>query len=78
MKDENNKPSDMAITVVRIYRDSVLMPSLESDTSSDKESIPQTIEKKIKGIIINLSADRNRSDTTLKTLATIKLVMKPS
>ena len=54
------------------------MPSLESDTSSDKESIPQTIEKKIKGIIINFSADRNRSDTTLKTLAIIKLVIKPS
>ena len=78
MNDENNKPSDIAITVVRIYNDNVLIPSLEIGTSSDRETIPQTIEKKIKGMIINFNAEINKLDTTLKTFIIIKLVKKLS
>ena len=78
MNDENNKPSDIAITVVRIYKDNVLIPSLEIGTSSDREIIPQTIEKKIKGMIINFNAEINKLDTTLKTFIIIKLVKKLS
>ena len=43
MKDENTSPKDIAIIVVKRYRDKVLIPSLDKDVSSDKDIIPQTI-----------------------------------
>ena len=78
MKDENTSPKDIAIIVVKRYRDKVLIPSLDKDVSSDKDIIPQTIEKKIKGMIINFNAEINKLDTTLKTFIIIKLVNKLS
>ena len=74
MNDENNKPSDIATIVVRIYKDRVLIPNLERETSSEREIMPQTIEKKIRGMITNFSADRNKSDTTLRIFVITKLV----
>ena len=72
MKDENANPKDIAIIVVKRYRDKVLIPSLDKDVSSDKDIIPQTIEKNISGIITSLSAEINKSDTILKKFITIK------
>ena len=46
------------------------MPSLEIDTSSDKDTIPHTMEKNISGIIISLREERNKSDTILNTIVT--------
>tara|TARA_Y100000385_G_scaffold102352_1_gene105798 strand:+ start:149 stop:385 length:237 start_codon:yes stop_codon:yes gene_type:complete len=72
MSDEKSSPKDIAIIVVKRYRDKVLIPSLDKDVSSDKDIIPQTIEKNISGIITNLRAEINKSDTTLKIFLTIK------
>ena len=72
MKDENTSPKDIAIIVVKRYRDKVLIPSLDKDVSSDKDIIPQTIEKNISGIITSLRAEINKSDTTLKIFLTMK------
>ena len=72
MNDENSNPKDIATIVVKRYRDKVLIPSLDKDVSSDKDIIPQTIEKNISGIITSLSAEINKSDTILKKFITIK------
>ena len=72
MSDEKSSPKDIAIIVVKRYRDKVLIPSLDKDVSSDKDIIPQTIEKNISGIITSLSAEINKSDTILKKFITIK------
>jgi hypothetical protein len=72
MNDEKSSPKDIAIIVVKRYRDKVLIPSLDKDVSSDKDIIPQTIEKNISGIITSLRAEINKSDTTLKIFLTIK------
>ncbi len=72
MSDEKSSPKDIAIIVVKRYRDKVLIPSLDKDVSSDKDIIPQTIEKNISGIITSLRAEINKSDTTLKIFLTIK------
>ena len=71
--DENNKPNEIAITVVSKYNDKVLIPNLESETSSDNDIMPQTMEKNIRGIITSLRAEINKSDTTLKRFITIEL-----
>ena len=78
MKDENTSPKDIAIIVVKRYRDKVLTPSLDKDVSSDKDIIPQTIEKNISGIITSLRAEINKSDTMLKKFITIKLLNEVS
>jgi hypothetical protein len=49
-----------------------LIPNLDKDVSSDKDMIPQTIEKNISGIITSLRAEINKSDTMLKKFITIK------
>ena len=72
MNDENSNPKDIAIIVVIRYKDKVLIPNLDKDVSSDKDMIPQTIEKNISGIITSLRAEINKSDTTLKKFITIK------
>ena len=72
MNDENRHPKDIAIIVVIRYKDKVLIPNLDKDVSSDKDIIPQTIEKNISGIITSLSAEINKSDTILKKFITIK------
>jgi hypothetical protein len=72
MNDEKSSPKDIAIIVVKRYRDKVLIPSLDKDVSSDKDIIPQTIEKNISGIITSLRAEINKSDTTLKIFLTMK------
>ena len=72
MNDENSNPKDMATIVVKRYRDKVLIPNLDKDVSSDKDMIPQTIEKNISGIITSLRAEINKSDTILKKFITIK------
>jgi len=72
MSDEKSSPKDIAIIVVKRYRDKVLIPSLDKDVSSDKDIIPQTIEKNISGIITSLRAEINKSDTTLKIFLTMK------
>jgi hypothetical protein len=72
MNDENSNPKDIAIIVVIRYKDKVLIPNLDKDVSSDKDIIPQTIEKNISGIITSLSAEINKSDTILKKFITIK------
>ena len=72
VNDENNNPNEIATTVVNRYKDKVLIPSLESDTSSDNDIMPQTMEKNIRGIITNLRAEINKSDTTLKRFITIE------
>ncbi len=59
--------------VVKIYKDKVLIPNLVSEISSDIEIMLHTIEKKIKGIIINFNADINKSDAAVKILDIIKL-----
>ena len=46
------------------------MPSLEIDTSSDRDTIPHTMEKNISGIIISLREERNKSDTILNKIVT--------
>ena len=58
--------------VVNKYKDKVLIPNLESETSSDNDIIPHTMEKNIKGIITSFRAEMNKSDTTLKRFITIK------
>ena len=73
MNDENSNPKDIAIIVVKRYKDKVLIPNLESETSSDNDIMPQTMEKNIRGIITSLRAEINKSDTTLKTFITIEL-----
>ena len=78
MSDEKSSPKDIAIIVVKRYRDKVLIPSLDKDVSSDKDIIPQTIEKNISGIITSLRAEINKSDTTLKKFITIKLLNEVS
>ena len=78
MNDENSKPKDIAIIVVKRYRDKVLIPNLDKDVSSDKDMIPQTIEKNISGIITSLRAEINKSDTMLKKFITIKLLNEVS
>ena len=72
MYDEKNSPSVIAIIVVKIYKDKVLTPNLVSEISSDIEMMLHTIEKKIKGIIINFNADINKSDAAVKILDIIK------
>jgi hypothetical protein len=72
MNDENSNPKDIAIIVVIRYKDKVLIPNLDKDVSSDKDIIPQTIEKNISGIITSLSAEINKSDIILKKFITIK------
>ena len=72
MNDENSNPKDIAIIVVIRYKDKVLIPNLDKDVSSDKDIIPQTIEKNISGIITSLSAEINKSDTILKKFIIIK------
>ena len=72
MNDENSNPKDIAIIVVIRYKDKVLIPNLDKDVSSDKDIIPQTIEKNISGIITSLRAEINKSDTILKKFITIK------
>ena len=72
MNDENSNPKDMATIVVKRYRDKVLIPNLDKDVSSDKDMIPQTIEKNISGIITSLREEINKSDTMLKKFITIK------
>ena len=72
MSDEKSSPKDIAIIVVKRYRDKVLIPSLDKDVSSDKDIIPQTIEKNISGIITSLRAEINKSDNTLKIFLTMK------
>tara|TARA_B100001094_G_scaffold170705_1_gene165089 strand:+ start:28 stop:264 length:237 start_codon:yes stop_codon:yes gene_type:complete len=78
MNDENSNPKDIAIIVVIRYKDKVLIPNLDKDVSSDKDIIPQTIEKNISGIITSLSAEINKSDTILKKFITIKLLNEVS
>lgn len=78
MNDENSNPKDIAIIVVKRYRDKVLIPNLDRDVSSDKDTIPQTIEKNINGIITSLRAEINKSDTMLKKFITIKLLNEVS
>ena len=78
MSDEKSSPKDIAIIVVKRYRDKVLIPSLDKDVSSDKDIIPQTIEKNISGIITSLRAEINKSDTMLKKFITIKLLNEVS
>ena len=78
MNDENSKPKDIAIIVVKRYKDKVLIPNLDKDVSSDKDMIPQTIEKNISGIITSLRAEINKSDTMLKKFITIKLLNEVS
>ena len=78
MNDENSNPKDIAIIVVKRYKDKVLIPNLDKDVSSDKDMIPQTIEKNISGIITSLRAEINKSDTMLKKLLTIKLLNEVS
>ena len=78
MNDENSNPKDIAIIVVIRYKDKVLIPNLDKDVSSDKDMIPQTIEKNISGIITSLSAEINKSDTILKKFITIKLLNEVS
>ena len=58
MKDEKNRPRDIAITVVTVYDNNVFMPSLDMDTSSDSEMMPHTIEKNIRGTIISFNDDK--------------------
>ena len=72
MNDENSNPKDIAIIVVKRYKDKVLIPNLDKDVSSDKDMIPQTIEKNISGIITSLRAEINKSDTILNKFITIK------
>ena len=72
MNDENNKPKEIAMTVVNKYKDKVLIPNLESDTSSDNDIIPHTMEKNIRGMITSLRAEINKSDITLKKFITIE------
>ena len=72
MNDENSNPKDIATIVVKRYRDKVLIPNLDQDVSSDKDIIPQTIEKNISGIITSLRAEINKSDTILKKFITIE------
>lgn len=72
MNDENSRPIEIAIMVVNTYKAIVLIPNLESGTSSDKDKMPHTIEKNIKGIIISLRAEINKSETKLKTFIIIK------
>ena len=60
------------MTVVNKYKDKVLIPNLESDTSSDNDIMPHTMEKNIRGIITSLRAEINKSDTILKKLITIE------
>ena len=60
------------MTVVNKYKDKVLIPSLESDTSSDNDIMPQTMEKNIRGIITSLRAEINKFDTTLKKFIIIE------
>jgi hypothetical protein len=78
MNDENSNPKDIAIIVVIRYKDKVLIPNLDKDVSSDKDMIPQTIEKNISGIITSLRAEINKSDTMLKKFITIKLLNEVS
>ena len=78
MNDENSNPKDIAIIVVIRYKDKVLIPNLDKDVSSDKDMIPQTIEKNISGIITSLRAEINKSDTILKKFITIKLLNEVS
>ena len=78
MNDENSNPKDMATIVVKRYRDKVLIPNLDKDVSSDKDMIPQTIEKNISGIITSLRAEINKSDTMMKKFITIKLLNEVS
>ena len=59
-KDENKRPSEIAITVVIVYNNNVLIPNLDIETSSDKDTIPHTIEKNIRGTIISFSDDKKR------------------
>tara|TARA_B100001109_G_C18410767_1_gene266264 strand:- start:228 stop:416 length:189 start_codon:yes stop_codon:yes gene_type:complete len=61
--------------VVKIYKDKVLIPNRVSETSSDIEIMLHTIEKKIRGIIINFNAEIKRSDAAVKILDIIKLVI---
>ena len=75
ISEANNKPSDIAMTVVTRYKDIVLIPNLEIETSSDNDTIPQTIEKNIRGIMINFSAERNRWDTRSRPLIIIEWVL---
>lgn len=60
MKDENSNPSEIAITVVIVYNSNVFIPSLDKETSSDKDTIPHTIEKNISGTIISFKDDKKR------------------
>ena len=60
------------MTVVSKYNYKVLIPNLESETSSDNDIMPQTMEKNIRGIITSLMAEINKSDTTLKRFITIE------
>ena len=60
MNDENSNPSVIAITVVITYRDKVFIPNLDIETSSERDTMPQTMEKKISGIIINFRDDMNK------------------
>ena len=78
MNDEKSSPKDIAIIVVKRYRDKVLIPNLDKDVSSDKDIIPQTIEKNISGIITSLRAEINKSDTMLKKFITIELLNEVS
>ena len=60
MNDENSNPSVIAITVVITYRDKVFIPNLDIETSSERDTMPQTMEKNIISIIINFRDDINK------------------
>jgi hypothetical protein len=66
------------MTVVSKYNDKVLIPNLESETSSDNDIMPHTMEKNIRGIITSLRAEINKSDTTLKRFITTESSVETS
>ena len=78
MNDENNKPREIAITVVNRYKDKVLIPNRESEISSDNDIIPQTIEKNIRGIMTSLREEMNKPVTTLNKFITTESFMETS
>ena len=44
----------------QIFNDKVFIPNLDIETSSERDTMPQTMEKKIRGIIINFRDDINK------------------
>ena len=43
-----------------VYNNNVLIPNLDIETSSDKDTMPHTIEKNIRGTMISFSDDKKR------------------